>query len=48
MRGLTLTRREALSLIDPRFTANIDQVRPGLSEFARDAFRANAERVSRS
>jgi MerR family transcriptional regulator, thiopeptide resistance regulator len=33
---------------DPRFTANIDRLRPGLAQFTRDAFRANAERVSRS
>ncbi|PTL76992.1 MerR family transcriptional regulator [Vitiosangium sp. GDMCC 1.1324] len=33
---------------DPRFTANIDRVRPGLAEYTRDAFRANAERASRS
>jgi MerR family transcriptional regulator, thiopeptide resistance regulator len=29
---------------DPRFTANIDRVRAGLSQYMRDAFRANAER----
>jgi DNA-binding transcriptional MerR regulator len=33
---------------DPRFTANIDKLRAGLAEFSRDAFRANAERASRS
>lgn len=33
---------------DPRFTANIDKLRAGLAEFTRDAFRANAERASRS
>lgn len=33
---------------DPRFTANIDRVRPGLAAFTRDAFRANAERAARS
>jgi DNA-binding transcriptional MerR regulator len=33
---------------DPRFTANIDRVRPGLAEFTREAFRANAERAARS
>jgi DNA-binding transcriptional MerR regulator len=32
---------------DPRFTATFDKVRPGLAEFTRDAFRANAERASR-
>ena len=29
---------------DPRFSANYDRIRPGLSEFVRDAIRANAER----
>jgi MerR family transcriptional regulator, thiopeptide resistance regulator len=29
---------------DPRFTANIDRMRPGLSLYMRDAFRANADR----
>jgi DNA-binding transcriptional MerR regulator len=33
---------------DARFTANIDKVRPGLARYTRDAFLANAERVSRS
>jgi hypothetical protein len=33
-----------LSVDDPRFTANIDTVRPGLSACARDAFAANAAR----
>ena len=32
---------------DPRFAANYEKVRPGLAEFTRDAFRANAERASR-
>jgi DNA-binding transcriptional MerR regulator len=31
---------------DPRFTANIDKVRPGLAQFTREAFRANAERAA--
>lgn len=30
---------------DPRFTANIDRIREGLSRYLRDAFRANAERA---
>jgi DNA-binding transcriptional MerR regulator len=29
---------------DARFTANIDKIRPGLSLFCREAFRANSER----
>ncbi len=28
---------------DPRFTANLDKARAGLSEYLRDAFRAAAE-----
>jgi DNA-binding transcriptional MerR regulator len=31
---------------DPRFMANIDRIRPGLSEYARDAFAANATRAA--
>ncbi len=30
---------------DPRFSATYDRIRPGLSEFVRDAIRANAERT---
>ncbi|WP_224249913.1 MerR family transcriptional regulator [Hyalangium gracile] len=33
---------------DPRFTANIDKDRPGLAQYTRDVFLANAERASRS
>jgi DNA-binding transcriptional MerR regulator len=32
---------------DPRFTANIDKVRAGLSVYARDAFRENAARQAK-
>jgi DNA-binding transcriptional MerR regulator len=31
---------------DPRFTANIDRLRPGLSRYLCDAFRANAQRAA--
>ncbi len=33
-----------LYVSDSRFTENIDRVRPGLAQYTRDAFRANAER----
>jgi len=33
-----------LYVSDPRFTANIDQLRPGLAQFMCDAFRANSGR----
>ncbi len=36
-----------LYVSDSRFTENIDRVRPGLAQFMRDAFRANAERAAR-
>ncbi|HEX8699064.1 MAG TPA: MerR family transcriptional regulator [Myxococcaceae bacterium] len=36
-----------LYVSDSRFTENIDRYRPGLAQFMRDAFRANAERASR-
>jgi DNA-binding transcriptional MerR regulator len=29
---------------DPRFTANLDKIRPGLAAYAKEAFRANADR----
>lgn len=31
---------------DPRFTENIDKLKPGLAAFTREAFRANAERAA--
>lgn len=31
---------------DPRFTENIDKLRPGLAAFTREVFRANAERAA--
>lgn len=34
-----------LYVSDPRFTENIDKTQPGLAQFMRDAFRANAERA---
>jgi len=34
-----------LYIADERFTANIDQARPGLAQFMSEAFRANAERL---
>lgn len=36
-----------LYVSDSRFTESIDRVRPGLAQFMRDAFRANAERAAR-
>jgi DNA-binding transcriptional MerR regulator len=36
-----------LYVSDSRFTENIDRVSPGLAQFMRDAFRANAERATR-
>jgi DNA-binding transcriptional MerR regulator len=33
---------------DPRFTVNIDKLRPGLSAYARAAFAANADRADRT
>jgi DNA-binding transcriptional MerR regulator len=35
-----------LYVSDPRFTENIDKLRPGLAAFTRDALRANAERAA--
>jgi MerR family transcriptional regulator, thiopeptide resistance regulator len=35
-----------LYVSDPRFTENIDKLRPGLAAFTRDVFRANAERAA--
>jgi hypothetical protein len=33
-----------LYVADPRFTANIDRMRGGMSQYLCDAFRANADR----
>jgi len=35
-----------LYVSDPRFTENIDKLKPGLAAFTREAFRANSERAS--
>ncbi|ADO68969.1 TipAS antibiotic-recognition domain-containing protein [Stigmatella aurantiaca] len=34
-----------LYVSDSRFTQNIDRVRPGLAQFTREAFQANAARA---